>query len=104
MSEKSVAQRLQIQEGHKLLIVNPPKGYKESLVRGLSKNVVFLKETKFPADIIQVFVTSRRELGEQLAKLKPLLDSGGVFWVTFPKGTSKIKADINRDIIRQQAQ
>lgn len=103
MSEKSVAQKLQIREGHKLLIINPPKGYKESLAKDVSKSVVFLKEAKTPANIIQVFVTSNRELGEQLAKLKPLLSPNEILWVTYPKGASKIKADINRDIIREIA-
>ncbi len=26
-----------------------------------------------------------------------------MLWVTYPKGTSKVKADINRDIIREYA-
>ncbi len=48
MSEKSVAQKLQIREGHKLLIINSPKDYKESLAKGVSKSVVFLKEARIP--------------------------------------------------------
>jgi len=103
MSDKSVAQKLQVKEGHKLLLVNPPPGYRETLLKGLSKNVVFLKDAKIPADIIQVFVASQKELEEQLFKLKPRLDPKGIFWVTYPKGTGKIKADINRDTIRERA-
>lgn len=99
-----MAQKLQIRDGHRVLIVNPPKGYKESTVRGLSKKIVVLKEARAPVDIIQIFVTSKKELGEQLGRLKPLLDPKGILWVTYPKGTSKIQADINRDSIRQQAQ
>ncbi len=102
MSEKSVAEKLQIKEGHRLLIVNSPKGYKESVLRDVPKSVMLLKDGKGPAHIIQVFVKSKKELGEQLVKLKPLLDSKGILWMTYPKGTSKIKADINRDIIREQ--
>ena len=49
-------------------------------------------------------MTSKKELSEQLSKLKPFLsDNGIIMWVTYPKGTSKIKADINRDIIREIA-
>ena len=54
-------------------------------------------------DFIQLFVTSRSELEAQLKDLKPALKPGGLLWVTYPKGTSKIKADINRDTINQYA-
>jgi hypothetical protein len=34
-----------------------------------------------------------------LPTLKKSLKPGGLFWVTYPKGTSRIPVDINRDII-----
>ena len=67
----------------------------------MSKNIVLLREAKISPDIIQVFVTSKKELDERLVKLKPHLGSKGVLWVTYPRGSSRIKADINRDVIRE---
>jgi hypothetical protein len=32
-----------------------------------------------------------------------VLKADGLFWVTYPKGTSKIKADVNRDSIAAYA-
>jgi len=47
-----------------------------------------------------VFVYDRKEfvdfLGNELINIEP--DS--VLWFAYPKGTSKIKTDINRDILR----
>jgi hypothetical protein len=53
---------------------------------------------------VQLFVASRKELEAQLGKLKGVLTPKGLLWVTYPKGTSKVKADINRDSIREYAQ
>lgn len=105
MSEKSVAQKLMIKEGRKVLLVSPPKHYKSTLGE-LPPNVSVLKEPKEPVDIIQVFVTSRQELEEQLPGLKAALAPRGILWVSFLKGTSKLKdqSDINRDSIVEYAE
>ena len=96
MSEKPVAQKLLIKEGKKVLFVNEPKGYRDSI--GLPKNIDVAKGVQ-NADIIQVFVDSRKELEEQLPKLKKCLNTNGMLWVTYKKGSSKIKSDVNRDSI-----
>lgn len=98
MSEKTIAQKLLIKAGRTVLLVNAPRGY-QMLLGKLPVGVKLLKTTK-PADVVQVFVASRQELEAQLPKLKPLVNAGGLLWVTYPKGTSKkFKADIHRDTI-----
>jgi hypothetical protein len=69
----------------------------------LPPNVTVLTKPTEPFDRIQVFVISRKELEEQLENLKRFLKPKGLFWVTYPKGRSKIKADINRDSIAKYA-
>lgn len=54
-------------------------------------------------DLIQVFVDSRKDLEEQLSRVKPFLVPKGLLWVTYHKGTSKQKSDINRDSIAAYA-
>jgi hypothetical protein len=44
-------------------------------------------------------VKTRNELEKQLPSLKNHLTPDGFLWITYPKGTSKIKTDINRDSI-----
>jgi len=104
MSQKPVAQKLQIREGQKLLLVNPPAGYEEQLVKHLPRNVEIVKRTSKNAEVIQVFTSSKIQLNEQLGKLKKVLPPKGIIWVTYPKGTSRVKTDINRDIIRHEAE
>jgi len=96
MSEKPVAQKLLIKEGRKVLFVNEPRGYRDSI--GLPKDADLLEGLQ-NADIIQVFVNSKKELKEQPPKLKKYLNQNGLLWVTYRKRSSKINSDINRDSI-----
>ncbi len=101
MADKTIAQKLQIKEGEQVLIVNAPKRYK---VGALPKNAAIVRIAAKAVDVIQVFVTSKKELKERLWELKPSLKPKGILWVTYPKGTSSMETDLNRDIIRKFAQ
>lgn len=101
VSNKSVAQKLMIKPGKTFLLVNSPSGYQKTLGE-VPVGARVLKQEE-PADIIQVFVKSEVELKKELPRLKKLLNSGGALWVSYYKGTSKHKSDINRDTIAKYA-
>jgi predicted CoA-binding protein len=102
MSNKSVAEKLMIKPGRSVLLVNPFEGYLD-LLGFLSEITVHLNETSNPVDIVQLFVKSQNELEEFLPKLKSSLKPGGMVWVTYTKGTSKLAGDIHRDTINAYA-
>lgn len=102
MSKKIIAQKLFIKDNYRVLFVNEPENY-ITLLGDLPNNDNVLKRPEDSIDLIQVFVSSRKELEEQLVKLKSLLTPKGLLWVTYPKGTSKMKVDINRDSIYKYA-
>ena len=102
MSDKPLAQKLAIKEGYTVLFVNAPRGYK-SLLGELPGHVTVLKEPSAPADVIQVFVADQKQLEEELDRLQSTLKPRGIIWVTYHKGTSKTKTDINRDTIAAYA-
>jgi predicted CoA-binding protein len=102
MSEKSVAQKLLVKPGYKVLLLNPPAGYSE-LFGELPAGATIQTEPAGPVDLMQVFVVSQKHLETQLARLKPLLTPKSILWVTYHKGTSKVKTDINRDTINAYA-
>lgn len=103
MSSKSVAQKLHIKENYRVLLLNEPLNY-WSILGELPSNVSVFTELIEPVDLIQVFVTLKKELEEQLNKLKTFVGPNVFLWITYPKGTSKFKADINRDSINDYAQ
>ena len=100
---KNVAEKLMIKEGQRFLLLKEPSNYR-GLVGRLPNKVKISTEAKGQYDVIQVFVASKNELNQRLPKLKTSLASDGIIWVTYPKGTSKRKTDINRDSIREYAQ
>ena len=102
MSNKSIAQKMMIKEGRKVLLVNAPKGYKQKL-GPLPAGATIVTRPGEPADVIQVFVANRRELEEQLPKLKAALAPDGMLWVAYLKGTSQTRTDINRDSLHAYA-
>ena len=102
MSDKSIAEKLLIKPGRTVLFVNAPPGYR-TRIGALPPNATILKAVGAPADVIQVFVKSRAELEAELPKLKRALAPNGLLWVTYAKGTSKLKGDINRNSIAAYA-
>jgi len=103
MSDKTIVQRLFIKPGCKFLLVNAPRGY-QAQKGELPKGASVVAQTTSPVDLIQVFVANRKELEAQLPKLKKWLAPQGSLWVTYYKGTARIKTDINRDTINAYAQ
>jgi hypothetical protein len=102
MSEKSIAQKLSIKQGSKFLLVNPPRGYLTQIGE-LTEGVSLVSDSSSKVDAIQVFVANRVELEAQLPRLTGLLNPKGMLWVTYHKGTSMVKTDINRDTINAYA-
>ncbi len=50
-----------------------------------------------------LFHTSSAKLTDDLTKLRPLLASDGMVWVSWPKKAAKVKTDITEDVIRKLA-
>jgi hypothetical protein len=98
-STRPLAKKLAIKEGQKLLLLSAPPGYSRSLGQ-LPKGVTM---TAGRADVVQVFATTRKELKDLVAKAKSSMNPGGMIWITYPKGGSKVKSEINRDSIREHA-
>jgi hypothetical protein len=102
MSDKPIFEKLQLKPGRKLLIVNAPAGYLEK-AGAVPTGADLLSEPQ-EAFIIQVFVLKQAELESALTRYAPLLQPGGMLWVTYPKLSSPLKGDINRDTINTFAQ
>lgn len=98
MSDKSITQKLFLKPGFKFLLVNPPEGY-ISRMGALPEGTILLSDLSCKVDAIQVFVSNRIELETQLPQLKDIMAPKGMLWVSYHKGTSQMKTDINRDTI-----
>ena len=99
MPDKSIAEKMQIKPQTRLLFVNPPEGYLQRM-GSLPAGVSLLEgESTGSADLIQVFVKDRGELIAALESLPGRLAKNSALWISYYKGTSQLKTDINRDSI-----
>jgi hypothetical protein len=103
MSEKSIPERLFLKKGYRFLLLNDPPGYQE-LMGPLPEGVALLREPQQGMNVAQVFVKDQAELESALKTLLPYLTPAIPIWVSYPKGTSGVKTDINRDTIWRYVQ
>ena len=97
-----LAKKLGIKEGSQVLLVGAPDGY-DSLLAPLPPGVQFQAQAGEGIDLVQVFVTRRAELDEQLASLRRKLRVDAAVWVSWPKKSAKVPTDITEDTIRAVA-
>jgi hypothetical protein len=97
MSEKSVSQKLLIREDYTVLLVNPPKGYKDTLGT-LPHGVKVVTKSSKPVDLIQIFATTKAEMAELFLRVKPLLKEEGLLWAAYPKA-GQLDTDLKREVV-----
>lgn len=90
---KTVAQKLFIKPTYTLRLLNAPEGFD----LGELPEGVKLNSGDKEQDAVILFVKSHAELAEHFAKARDLVKYDALLWIAYPKQSSKVKADINRD-------
>jgi len=92
--------KLGIKPGFSILALNAPKNYYD-LLGPLPADVQIADSDETDIDFIHDFETLLLSLKEILPSLRRRLKRNGMLWLSWPKGTSNIPTDLNRDIIRE---
>lgn len=93
----SLLEKLQLNDEKNLLIQGLPSSIEKHFVKlSFAKNVTPLLRTK-KIDFALVFAVSQNQLNGILKEVLPSLSGCSKFWVAYPKTTSKIVSDLNRD-------
>ncbi|WP_136605817.1 hypothetical protein [Paenibacillus dokdonensis] len=87
MSNEELLKKLRYKNGH-ALVLNAPEGYDLAIESESSDS---------KAAFIQLFVNNAEQVHEWVPQAISRLAEDAVFWITYPKQTSKVKTDINRD-------
>lgn len=97
MSQPSIVEKLRLTDEKNLLIQGLPSSIEKQFVKlSFAKNVTpLLKSRKI--DWALVFAVNENQLRNILKDVMPALNEGGKLWVAYPKTTSKIVSDLNRD-------
>jgi len=96
--ENALAKKLRLGSCKRALIMNAPKGYLDML-NPLPVGVLLTDQIEGTEayDFVQVFVHTLSEVQQLAPKAIEAVTPEGMLWINYPKGTSKIKTDINRD-------
>jgi hypothetical protein len=98
-SGKPLANKLGIKAGQTVYFEQAPENYKNTL--GPLPQTTVVKTLKGLCDFIQFFTKVRAELELNFPRLKQNLASNGSLWISWPKGASKIKTDLNENVVRE---
>jgi hypothetical protein len=94
---QTLFEKLQLKDEKNLLIQGLPSTIEKQFVKlSFSKNVTPLLKTR-KIDFALVFALNSKQLNKILAEVCPALHGDGKLWVAYPKATSKITSDLNRD-------
>jgi len=96
----TLAQKLQIKSGQQIAVLNPPQDYLEKLRAELAGIPVTATATA-EAGAVLLFVNNLAEAGRLVPEAMRTVKPDGLLWVAYPKGTSGIKTDANRDRLWQ---
>lgn len=94
----TLAQKLNLKPDVVLEVTNIPANWMDQLGRELSSNPVTFATSDKPAARL-IFVMNRDQVDELVFPVIKGIPPACVFWIAYPKGTSGVETDINRDIL-----
>lgn len=83
--------------GHNAVVINAPAALEKEFAQ-FGFKTAFDKDV--PSTNTLVFINNNKEYLAFLSKQLKQVKHDSLLWFAYPKGTSKIKTDINRDTIR----
>ncbi|MEM7486091.1 MAG: DUF3052 domain-containing protein [Bacteroidota bacterium] len=91
-----LAKKLGIKPGYKIQVFNVPKPYIEFFFDFPESVIIIGSSENEKVDFIHIFAATAKELESSFQKAKPNLKSNGALWISWPKKSSKIPADIDK--------
>ena len=98
MAQSPLQKKLRIQPSQRLVILNPPPGYVESL-HPLPEGAQVVAETAREVDFCHLFAQNSAQLAELLPIAMHAIQYDGLLWVSYPKKNSKVPSDLSRDAL-----
>ena len=97
MSDKPIAERLQVKGDRRIAVMGAPPAVDRAI--GAKKSRAAAAE----ADIILLFAPDCARLNAALPSLLKQAAKTAILWVAYPKLTSDLASDLSRDVIRALA-
>jgi hypothetical protein len=97
MSDKPVAERLQLKGDRRLAVIGASAALDKMIGAGKARAGVA------DADVVLFFAPDRARLDAGLPAVLKTATQAAILWVAYPKLTSALAADLDRDVIRALA-
>ena len=97
MTISALAKKLQIKPGHQLLLVNTPPDMAAQLAPLPDAVQLLVANGTGPADVVLCFVQNSLALRQHAAMALAAVTPDGLLWFAYPKGSSGVPTDLNRD-------
>jgi len=91
MSDKPLAERLQVKKDRRLALADSPLSV-EAPSAPLAE-----------ADVVVQFVRNRADYDAKIPPLLKAIRADAIFWIAYPKLTSKLAGDLSRDVIHRDS-
>ena len=101
-SGRSLVDKLGIKPATRIALLDAPPGYRRTL-GALPPGVRVTTNVRGTLPFIQYFVTRRAVLERRFAALKRALRMDGSLWISWPKGQSDVRTDVNENVVREVA-
>lgn len=96
MAGSSLIKKLGLKPGQRALLMNAPDGYR-ALLGALPEGVELHDQPEGSYDFIQLFIRNKAQLERDAPVAIAALKQDGMFWISYPKQSSKVPTDITRD-------
>src|SRR5215475_3261852 len=97
MSDKPVAERLQVKGNRRLAVIGASSTLEKTVGAGKARAEVS------SADVVLLFAPDRARLDAALPGLLGTMGQTAILWVAYPKLSSSLAADLSRNIIHALA-
>jgi hypothetical protein len=101
MVDATLIKKLGIKPKQRFIILNAPEGYSERIITLLPLDVelVTTPTSADNYDVVLQFVRNKTEVEKDTPIAIEIVKPGGRLWLSYPKQSSKVPTDINRDIL-----
>jgi hypothetical protein len=93
----SLTQKLQLKPGQQLVLINPPQDYLPVIARDADRIGIITGPAGINPDGVLLFINNLADIAHFSSEAIHLVRPGGLLWLAYPKGTSGVKTDVNRD-------
>lgn len=100
MSAKPVSEKLGVDEGDEVLLLDAPEGYRETLGT-LPDGAELHDDPDGTYDAVQLFVIDAESFDARVEAAMEATDDGGRLWITYPKKRSDVDSDLSRDVLAE---